>query len=88
MRKFVKALASLAVLGLSAGSVAAADSETASARPSLAESQMKLSVRQAGYTIEAFKPAGVCYEVCGRDRHGRRAEVYYNPVDGSIASKG
>ncbi len=43
--------------------------------------EMKL---KEGYTIRKFKQPGTCYEIYGRDKNGKKIEIYFNPVDGSI----
>jgi hypothetical protein len=52
----------------------------------LSEAQMKEKVRQMGYRdIKVFKTTkSGCYEIYGRNAKGAKAEVYFNPVDGSV----
>jgi len=51
----------------------------------LTEEAMKQKIAADGYTIDKFKvTAGNCYEIYGKDRNGQKAEVYFNPVDGSV----
>ncbi|WP_028537148.1 PepSY domain-containing protein [Paludibacterium yongneupense] len=88
MRSISRIIASLVLLGASGLSLASTAPDRESEQSSPVESRMKLSLRQAGYTIKLFRETGVCYEVCARDRRGREAELYFNPVDGSIAKKG
>ena len=40
---------------------------------------------EMGYKIKKFKTPGTCYEIYGTDKDGKNVEVYFNPVDGSIA---
>lgn len=40
-----------------------------------------------GYKIRKFKEPGSCYEIYGTDKAGNDVEIYFNPVDGSIAKK-
>lgn len=57
----------------------------------LDEAAMKAKIAQEGYAIEVFKVTkGNCYEIYGKDKAGQKAEVYFNPVDGSVvkAKKG
>ena len=37
-----------------------------------------------GYTIKKFKTPGTCYEIYGTNKEGKKVEVYFNPVDGSV----
>ena len=34
--------------------------------------------------IKVFKTSGSCYEIYAIDAKGHKAEVYFNPVDGSV----
>lgn len=37
------------------------------------------------YTIKKFKiTSGNCYEIYGKDKQGKKVEIYFNPVDGKI----
>ncbi len=41
-----------------------------------------------GYEIRKFKVTkGNCYEIYGLDKEGRKVEIYFNPVDGSIVKQ-
>ncbi len=37
-----------------------------------------------GYTIKKFKQPGTCYEIYGTNKDGKKVEVYFNPVDGTV----
>ncbi len=52
----------------------------------LSEAQMKEKLTQYGYRdIKVFKAtASGCYEIYGHDAQGRKVEVYFNPIDGSV----
>ncbi len=40
------------------------------------------------YTIKKFKVTpGNCYEIYGFDKAGKKIEIYFNPVDGSIVKQ-
>ena len=46
---------------------------------------MKQKIAEMGFKdIRTFKTSGSCYEIYGHDKDGRKAEVYFNPVDASI----
>ncbi|ANQ83355.1 PepSY domain-containing protein [Azoarcus olearius] len=52
----------------------------------LPEEAMKQKISAAGYTVDKFKvTSGNCYEIYGKDKDGKKVEIYYNPVDGSVA---
>ena len=49
-----------------------------------AEFQKKI-VAAEGYQIQVFKvTAGNCYELYGRDKTGKRIEIYFHPVTAAI----
>jgi hypothetical protein len=51
----------------------------------LSEAKMKEKVATMGYReIKVFKTSGSCYEIYAIDSKGHKAEVYFNPVDGSV----
>jgi hypothetical protein len=51
----------------------------------LPEAKMKEKIATMGYReIRVFKTSGSCYEIYGIDAKGRKAEVYFNPVDGAV----
>ena len=46
---------------------------------------MKKIVATQGYKVEVFKvTTGNCYELYGRDKAGKRIEIYYNPVTAEV----
>ncbi len=53
----------------------------------MSEEAFKKMVESQGYTIKKFKQPGTCYEVYGTDRDGKKIEIYFNPVDGSVKHK-
>lgn len=55
----------------------------------LTEQAMKDKVAELGYVnIKVFKKTkDGCYEIYGYTKDGRKAEVYFNPVDGSVVKE-
>jgi len=54
----------------------------------ISQTEMKAKIAGLGYKPDVFKVTkGNCYEIYGRDAKGKRAEVYFNPVDGKIVPK-
>ncbi|WP_210252164.1 PepSY domain-containing protein [Rhodoplanes serenus] len=46
---------------------------------------LRARVEAEGYRIVVLKTtAGNCYEIYGRDRDGRRVEIYFDPVSGDV----
>jgi hypothetical protein len=51
----------------------------------LSEVKMKEKIATMGYReIKVFKTSGSCYEIYAIDAKGKKAEVYFNPVDGAV----
>ncbi len=48
----------------------------------------KKMVEAEGYKIFKFKTSGTCYEIYGTNKEGKKVEIYFNPVNGSIAQEG
>ena len=54
----------------------------------MTEDAMKAKIDTLGYKVKTFEITGNCYEIYGKDKDGKRAEVYFNPVSGEIVQKG
>ena len=50
----------------------------------MSEADFKKKVEAEGYTIKKFKQPGTCYEIYGTNKEGKKVEIYFNPVDGSV----
>ncbi|MBS1168540.1 MAG: hypothetical protein H6R00_4565 [Proteobacteria bacterium] len=79
----------VAIIGLCVASSAALASPTCTKEPEekwLSEADMKQKLTEMGYTnIKVFKKTNTsCYEIYGYAADGRKAEVYFNPVNGEI----
>jgi hypothetical protein len=48
----------------------------------MTEEAMKQKVLDQGYTIKVFKVSGSCYEIYGKDKAGKKVEIYFDPTDG------
>ncbi|QDK47077.1 PepSY domain-containing protein [Bdellovibrio sp. ZAP7] len=53
----------------------------------MSEADFKKKVESEGYKISKFKQPGTCYEIYGTDKDGKKVEIYFNPVDGSITKQ-
>ena len=55
----------------------------------ISEATMKEKIAEMGYkNIRVFKKTkGNCYEIYGYTRNGKKAEVYFHPVDGSVVKE-
>jgi hypothetical protein len=54
----------------------------------LTESAMKAKIAELGYKYRVFKVTdGNCYEIYGQDKNGKRIEVYFHPITGSVVAE-
>lgn len=53
----------------------------------MTEADFKKKAEGEGYQIKKFKTPGSCYEIYGTNKEGKKVEVYFNPVDGSIVKE-
>jgi len=50
----------------------------------MTQEAFKKMAEENGYKIKKFKETGSCYEIYGTNKEGKKVEVYFNPVDGSV----
>jgi len=85
MRQIIVVLALIAMCG-----AAAAEPQCTSESKDkwISESEMKSKIAGLGYQTKVFKVTkGNCYEVYGRDKAGKRIEVYFHPVTGNVVEE-
>jgi hypothetical protein len=52
------------------------------------QESFKKSLEEQGYKIKKFKvTSGNCYEIYGTNKDNKKVEIYFNPVDGSVAKE-
>lgn len=84
----MKALLAMALIFSFAGAAHAAKKCTDEPKEKwMSEADFKKKVEADGYKIKKFKTPGTCYEIYGTDKDGKKVEIYFNPVDGSIVKK-
>lgn len=82
------AIATIALATVSMAAVAGPDCTSADKAEWMSEGAMKQQIEADGYSIDKFKTtSGNCYEIYGRDKDGKKVEIYFNPVDGSIVKE-
>jgi hypothetical protein len=78
----MKQIIFLAVLGAAATfSTTAAAKADCKAYPKaewMQEADAKAKIAAQGYTIDKFKVDGNCYEIYGRNKEGKKVEIYYD----------
>jgi hypothetical protein len=75
------------VLAIALSSVSAIAKKNCTDQPKdkwMSEEDFKKKVEGLGYKINKFKQPGSCYEIYGLNKEGKKVEIYFNPVDGSI----
>ena len=75
-------------LALSAGTAFATPNCTSEPKSKwLDKDAFKSKVAALGYEFNSVKTAGSCYEIYGRDKTGKRVEVYFNPITAAIVEE-
>lgn len=77
----------LALLGITTSAYAKKDCTAEPKSKWMSEADFKKKVETEGYKISKFKQPGTCYEIYGTDKDGKKVEIYFNPVDGSIVKE-
>ncbi|MGL6047210.1 MAG: PepSY domain-containing protein, partial [Vogesella sp.] len=47
------------------------------------EADFKKKLTAEGYQIKKFKVSGNCYEIYGKNKEGKKVEIYFDPVSGA-----
>lgn len=80
-----KLAAALAALSIAPMAMAAPVCTKAPQGKWLTPAQMKTKVAKMGYRdVKVFQVSGSCYEIYAHTKDGKRAEVYFNPVNGAV----
>lgn len=77
----------LALLGASTSAFAKKDCTKEPKSKWMSEADFKKKVEAEGYKISKFKQPGTCFEIYGTNKEGKKVEIYFNPVDGSIVKE-
>ena len=76
----MKPLISVAVLGaaslFSVHAFAKADCKAYPKNEWMSEADAKAKIQAQGYTISKFKVDGHCYEIYGKNKEGKKVEIY------------
>jgi hypothetical protein len=66
------------VIMLPVGAYAKADCKLYPKSEWMSEADAKTKILTQGYTIDKFKVDGNCYEIYGRNKEGKKVEIYYD----------
>ncbi len=83
MKTIVLSAALISVLA-STQVFAAADCQKHPKEEWMKEADLKKRLEEEGYQIKKFKIDGDCYEIYGRNKEGKKVEIYFDTKDGSI----
>ena len=73
------ALAAVGFVALfSAAAFAKADCKAYPKTEWMKEAEAKAKIEAQGYTISKFKVDSNCYEIYGKNKEGKKAEIYYD----------
>jgi hypothetical protein len=81
----MKKLFAVALIATFASNVALADAQC-KAQPKdtwQKEADFKKKLTAEGYQIKKFKVSGNCYEIYGKNKDGKKVEIYFDPVSGT-----
>lgn len=78
-----------AAFGILASSASAAPKCTAEPQDKwMKEADMKAKIDAMGYTdYKKILVSGSCYEIYGKNKDGKKVEVYLNPMDGKVVQE-
>ncbi|MBL7544165.1 MAG: PepSY domain-containing protein [Bdellovibrionaceae bacterium] len=77
----------LALLGAASSAYAKKECTSEPKSKWMSAVDFKKKVEADGYKISKFKQPGTCYEIYGTNKDGKKVEIYFNPVDGSIVKE-
>ena len=72
------ALVAAAAASLSGAAFAKADCNAYPKAEWMKEADAKARIEAQGYSIDKFKVSGNCYEIYGRNKEGKKVEIYYD----------
>jgi hypothetical protein len=79
----VKPIALIAVVGLVAATVAPAAFAKADCKAYpkaewMKDTDARAKIEAQGYAIDKFKVSGNCYEIYGKNKEGKKVEIYFD----------
>lgn len=74
----MKLFAALLAATLSTAAFAKADCKAYPKEEWMKEADAKARIEAQGYTIRKFKVDGNCYEIYGKNKEGKKVEIYFD----------
>ena len=78
MKYLVLAAALGALVSFSGTAAAKADCKAYPKAEWMKEADAKAKIEADGYVIDKFKVSGNCYEIYGKNKQGKKVEIYYD----------
>ena len=78
MKYLVLCAAAGAIASFSGAALAKADCKAYPKAEWMNEADAKAKIEAQGYAIDKFKVSGNCYEIYGRNKAGKKVEIYYD----------
>jgi hypothetical protein len=78
VKHIVLVVAAAAVTAFSGAAFAKADCKAYPKAEWMKEADAKAKIEAQGYAIDKFKVSGNCYEIYGRNKQGKKVEIYYD----------
>ena len=78
MKHIVVLAAAGAIASFSGAAFAKADCKAYPKAEWMKEADAKAKIEAQGYAIDKFKVSGNCYEIYGRNKEGKKVEIYYD----------
>ena len=88
MKSVFKLAMLAAAVGFAPAALAGPECTTKPQSEWLTQEQMKEIIAKMDFKdVKVFQISGSCYEIYAHTKDGRRAEIYFNPVNGEIVEK-
>jgi hypothetical protein len=78
MKRTVLALVAGIAVSFSGAALAKADCKAYPKEEWMKEADAKAKIEAQGYAIDKFKVSGNCYEIYGKNKEGKKVEIYYD----------
>lgn len=77
-------LSGCAVIAVSISAVAAPECTDEPQSKWIKESDLRTKVEGMGYKIWTLKISGSCYQIYGKNKSGKKVDLFFNPVSGDM----
>ena len=84
MKHVLWAALSFGLAVVSSSAFAKADCKAYPKNEWMKEADAKAKIEAQGYTISKFKVDGNCYEIYGRNKEGKKVEIYFDAKNLSV----